>query len=244
MRLPVYPYHPARQAPPNQDQRRAVIPEWHFDEPYRLSPPGLGPSRPDLAPNLARQYEEKPEPTGSTIVLELDEMWHYLKKKRQKLWIWKALDRDIGQLLDWEGGRRDKTTLKKMVDRLAPWDVKLYCTDKWATYASVISQDTLVQSKATTHAIEPTFKGSECSYRFFVLKASHTRSDQGPAHRSTAGDRAGPHRPAHPLITSLELDQGYVCKQGQHHRQVGSLSAFVSWNLLIMCRYKNEPAAG
>ena len=35
--------------------------------------------------------------------------------------------------------------------------------------------------KATTHAIEPTFKGSECSYRFFVLKASHTRSDQGPA---------------------------------------------------------------
>jgi insertion element IS1 protein InsB len=103
---------------------------------------------------FARQYQEKPEPTGRTIVLELDEMWHYLKKKRQKLWIWKALDRDTGQLLDWECGRRDKTTLKKMVDRLAPWDVKLYCTDKWATYASVIPQDKLVQSQATTHAIE------------------------------------------------------------------------------------------
>jgi insertion element IS1 protein InsB len=103
---------------------------------------------------FARQYEEKPEPTGRTIVLELDEMWHYLKKKRQKLWIWKALDRDTGQLLDWECGRRDKTTLKQMVDRLAPWDVKLHCTDKWATYGSVIPQDKLVQSKATTHAIE------------------------------------------------------------------------------------------
>jgi insertion element IS1 protein InsB len=32
--------------------------------------------------------------------------------------------------------------------------VKLYCTDQWVTYASVIPQDKLVQSKATTHAIE------------------------------------------------------------------------------------------
>jgi insertion element IS1 protein InsB len=41
-----------------------------------------------------------------------------------------------------------------MVDRLTQWDVKLYCTDKWTTYASVIPQDELVQSKATTHDIE------------------------------------------------------------------------------------------
>jgi insertion element IS1 protein InsB len=99
-------------------------------------------------------YYEKPEPTGKTIVLELDEMWHYVKKKRQKHWIWKALDQETGQLLDWECGRRDKATLKQMVDRLAQWDVELYCTDQWATYASVIPQDKLVQSKATTHAIE------------------------------------------------------------------------------------------
>ena len=81
-------------------------------------------------------------------------MWHYLTRKRRKLWIWKALDRDTGQLLDWECGRRDKATLKKLVDRLVPWDVKLYCTDQWATYASVIPPDKLVHSKATTHALE------------------------------------------------------------------------------------------
>ena len=44
--------------------------------------------------------------------------------------------------------------LKKMLDRLAQWDVKMYCTDKWATYTSVIPQDKLVQSKTTTHEIE------------------------------------------------------------------------------------------
>jgi IS1 family transposase/transposase-like protein len=103
---------------------------------------------------LAKEHEKKPEPTGKTILVALDEMWHYLKKKRCKLWIWKALDQETGQLLDWECGRRDKATLKKMVARLAKWDVKLYCTDKWATDASVIPQDTLVQSQATTHTIE------------------------------------------------------------------------------------------
>jgi insertion element IS1 protein InsB len=103
---------------------------------------------------LAKKHKEKPEPTGRTIALELEEMWHSLKTKRRKLWIWKALARETGQLLDWACGRRDKATLKKMVDRLAKWHVKMYCTDTWAAYASVIPQDKLVQSKATTHAIE------------------------------------------------------------------------------------------
>ena len=41
-----------------------------------------------------------------------------------------------------------------MVDRLAPWDVKMSGTDTWATDASIIPPATLVQRKATTHAIE------------------------------------------------------------------------------------------
>jgi insertion element IS1 protein InsB len=86
--------------------------------------------------------------------LELDAMWHSLQEKRRKLWMWKALERDTGQLLDWECGRRDKTPLKKLVDRRTRWEVKGYGTDKWGTYASVIPQDKLIQSKATTHTIE------------------------------------------------------------------------------------------
>ena len=39
---------------------------------------------------FAQKYQEKPEPTGRSIILELDEMWHDVKKTRQKLWIGKA----------------------------------------------------------------------------------------------------------------------------------------------------------
>jgi insertion element IS1 protein InsB len=79
---------------------------------------------------FAQEHDERPEPTGQALILELDEMWHDLKHKRRKLWIWKALDPETGQLLDWECGRRDKTTLKKMVKRLAQWDVQRYGTDQ------------------------------------------------------------------------------------------------------------------
>jgi len=102
----------------------------------------------------AQEHTKKPEPGGRTLILELDEMWQYLKQKRHTLWSWNALDRDTGPLLDWECGRRDKATMQKLIDRLAQGDVKLYGTDQWATYASVIPADKLVQSQATTHAIE------------------------------------------------------------------------------------------
>jgi insertion element IS1 protein InsB len=76
------------------------------------------------------------------------------QKKRHKLWLWKALDAGTGRLLDWECGRRDKATLTTMVKRLAHWEVTIYHTDQWGTYAAVLPQDKLVQSKTGTGRIE------------------------------------------------------------------------------------------
>lgn len=100
------------------------------------------------------QHAQPPEPeAGTAVVLELDEMWHYLKKKR-KLWIWKALRRDTGELIAWQCGDRDKTTLKKLLSKLSTWQVKLYYTDDWHPYKAVIPPNLLVQSKKETHRIE------------------------------------------------------------------------------------------
>jgi len=56
-----------------------------------------------------------------------------------------------------------------MVDHLAKWDGHMYCTDKWATYASVIPQDKLVQSKVTTYAIER----NHCRQRHWFGRFKH-----------------------------------------------------------------------
>ena len=88
------------------------------------------------------------------VVLELDEMWHYIQKKKNKLWIWKALDRNTGYLIDWECGDRDKETLEKLTTRLAALDVEVYYTDKWQVYETLLPASKHVQTKAETHRIE------------------------------------------------------------------------------------------
>jgi insertion element IS1 protein InsB len=49
--------------------------------------------------------------------------------------------------------------------------VHLYCTDKWAPYASVILQDKLAQSKATTHDIERNHYRQRHSFGRFKRKS-------------------------------------------------------------------------
>jgi insertion element IS1 protein InsB len=60
------------------------------------------------------------------------------RKKTRKLWIWKALERATGRLIDWECGGRDEATLDRLLGRLEPWDVRLFCTDDWAPYDAAL----------------------------------------------------------------------------------------------------------
>ena len=51
-------------------------------------------------------------PPRTTHVLELDEMWKpYIANKKNKLWIWKALDRNTRHLIDWQCGGRNAQSL-------------------------------------------------------------------------------------------------------------------------------------
>ena len=102
---------------------------------------------------LAKKIYEKPAP-GTAILVELDEMWHYLGSKKNKLWIWKAYRRETGELIDWECGGRDKATFKRLIDRLLKWKVELFCTDNWAVYQEVIDEDRLFQGKTQTYYLE------------------------------------------------------------------------------------------
>ena len=99
---------------------------------------------------FAAAYAQKPEPEGRAVVIELDEMWHYLKKS-QPLWIWKAWDRASGQLVDCGG--RDKATCEGLIERLKRWRTRLYCTDDYAVY-DVLPVGQRYSGKNETHGIE------------------------------------------------------------------------------------------
>jgi insertion element IS1 protein InsB len=107
---------------------------------------------------LGRMVELPPLPgllgtDPAPAVLELDEMGHYLKKKSQPLWIWKAWDRASGQLVDWECGSRDKATCERLIERLTRWRTRLSCTDDYAVY-DVLPVGQRYSGKNETHGIE------------------------------------------------------------------------------------------
>jgi insertion element IS1 protein InsB len=99
------------------------------------------------------QYCTRPEP-GDAVVVELDEMWHFLGCKSTKVWIWKAYNRDTGKLIDWECGGRDAETFRRLLTRLQRWKVRLYCTDAFVVYDQTLALGIHYQGKDQTVALE------------------------------------------------------------------------------------------
>ena len=79
----------------------------------------------------------KPAPEPVPII-EIDEMWHYLHRKTNRVWIWKAYDRANDRLIDWECGQRDENTFRRLFARLERWRPRLYCTDGYVIYENVL----------------------------------------------------------------------------------------------------------
>jgi insertion element IS1 protein InsB len=75
-------------------------------------------------------------------------------KKASKLWIWKALDRGTGRLIDWECGGRDQATLERLLGRLEPWGVRLFCTDDWPPYDAALPEGRHYIGKDQTQLVE------------------------------------------------------------------------------------------
>src|SRR5215207_4966265 len=77
----------------------------------------LGVSTPTIQAWLeqfAAAYAQKPEPGGRAVVIELDEMWHYVKKVRAALDL-ESLGSCFRPLVDWECGGRDKATCERLL---------------------------------------------------------------------------------------------------------------------------------
>ena len=103
---------------------------------------------------VATEHPPKAIPRGTVVVIELDEMWHFLNSKDEKLWIWKAINHETGELLDWECGDRSEKTASALIERLKKTGAKLYISDDYVVYSSLIPIGQLYQGKDKTDGIE------------------------------------------------------------------------------------------
>ncbi|NET71363.1 MAG: IS1 family transposase, partial [Sphaerospermopsis sp. SIO1G2] len=67
---------------------------------------------------MAQIKASLPEAIDSQDIIEIDEMWHYTQKKRQKLWVWIAVSRLTRRILAIETGSRGQKPLRKLWSRI------------------------------------------------------------------------------------------------------------------------------
>lgn len=85
-------------------------------------------------------------------MLELDELWTFVGRKRRKKWLWLAVERHSRRIVAWVLGGRGRATARRLWQAL-PVDYRTgtwYFTDEWEAYRGVLP----------AHAHRPRSKGS------------------------------------------------------------------------------------
>src|SRR3954452_8045352 len=117
----------------------------------------LGVSTPTIQAWLeqfAAAYAQKPEPEGRAVVIELDEMWHYLKKSQSR-----SGSGRLGIVLQgswWTGNAAvvTRSPCQRLIERLKRWRTRLYRADDYAVHDVLLPGGQLHTSKDETHGIE------------------------------------------------------------------------------------------
>jgi len=101
---------------------------------------------------INRKYEETPRTINtvkkkSRLTIECDEMWSFVGRKKNKQWIWLAIDRNSRRIVGVFVGSRDRNGAEGLWNSLPP--VYRQCavsyTDFWAAYGDVFPDNRLRQ---------------------------------------------------------------------------------------------------
>ncbi len=75
-------------------------------------------------------------------MLELDELWSFVARRKNKRWVWLALCRRTRQIVAYAVGDRSEATCRRLWQRI-PWSYRrLLCfTDFWEAYPKIVPED-------------------------------------------------------------------------------------------------------
>ncbi|RZK88296.1 MAG: IS1 family transposase [Hymenobacter sp.] len=81
-----------------------------------------------------------PAPTSEPTDLELDEMWTFVGRRKNKVWLWLAVERATRRIVAWVLGCRGAATARRLWQALPAryQHHTTYYTDEWEAYAKVL----------------------------------------------------------------------------------------------------------
>jgi len=87
--------------------------------------------------------------TGLEIEVELrvstewDEFWSYVGSKANQRWTWYLINRNNGDIIAWENGRRTDKVFKKLLGSVKNIPIKICHTDNWGAYSKLFPKEYL-----------------------------------------------------------------------------------------------------
>ena len=88
------------------------------------------------------ELEETLLQTPDDEVLELDELWSFVRRKSDKVWVWLALCRETRQVVAFVTGDRSRATCERLWREIPERYKKATCySDFWEAYQGVIPQE-------------------------------------------------------------------------------------------------------
>jgi IS1 family transposase len=80
--------------------------------------------------------------------------WKLLSAKKNKIWIWTAVDHFKRGILDWVVGDRSAETFEPLWAKVRKWKCYFYVTDGWKVYPQFIPDGEQIISKTYMTRVE------------------------------------------------------------------------------------------
>jgi len=105
----------------------------------RVTPSPLGSKKGETLPELRETLVEPDPSEPEASILELDELWSFVRKRANKRWIWIALCRATRQVVAYAVGDRSAATCRKLWEQIPADYRRAHCySDFWEAYSLVI----------------------------------------------------------------------------------------------------------
>jgi IS1 family transposase len=100
------------------------------------------------------QMRAAPEAEEIPEVTDLDELQTFVGNKRNKLWIWTAVNHKQPGILAWVIGDRSAKTFQQLWSIVKCWQCFFYVTDGWKVYPMFIEEGDQIVSKTYMTRVE------------------------------------------------------------------------------------------
>jgi insertion element IS1 protein InsB len=86
--------------------------------------------------------------------IEIDEVFFYVGNKKRKRWLWLAVCRESKRILAHQIGKRDRPTVRKLLQKISGIESLRYYTDAHLSYKGLFPKEKHKESKKYTFTVE------------------------------------------------------------------------------------------